>query len=175
MKSLRDFDIDIFRLGNEPNEFHYTFDDKFFEKFENSLISKGNGTVDVVINKTPTLMELEFKLKGEVELICDRSLDPYQHKFDSERNLIIKFGEVDEELSDEIIMVHWDTQRINIAQFIYEFIGLEVPMKKLHPRYEGEDDDESEEEMIYQSKSEEQEENNDIDPRWEALKGLKNK
>ena len=171
MKTLREYDIEIFRLSNKLHEFRYEFDDRFFENFDNSLISKGNGTVELAINKTTTLMELNFRLKGTIELICDRSLEPFDFEINSERDLIIKFGDVDEELSDEISMIHWDTQRINVAQYIYEFIGLEIPMKKLHPRFEDEGD---QDEMIYQSEENKTNEE-DIDPRWEALKGLKNK
>ena len=173
MKSLRDFDIDIFRLGNKLEEFEFEFEDQFFENFDNSLISKGNGSVHLTINKTNTLMELKFDINGTIGLVCDRSLEPFDFDFRSHRELIIKFGETDEELSDEIAMIHWDTQRINVAQYIYEFIGLEVPMKKLHPKFSNEEDD-VEEELIYQSKEKETKKE-EIDPRWEALKGLKNK
>jgi len=67
-----------------------------------------------------------------------------------------------------------DTPSINIGDFIYEFITLAVPLKKLHPRYEEAFDEDDEPEMIYTSQEEsDEEESQESDPRWEALKKLK--
>jgi uncharacterized metal-binding protein YceD (DUF177 family) len=73
-------------------------------------------------------------------------------------------------------MIHRDSDHLELGQYIYEFIGLAIPMKKLHPRYEGELDleDESEGKIIYTSGSDSGDEGDeDIDPRWEQLKKLK--
>jgi uncharacterized metal-binding protein YceD (DUF177 family) len=55
---------------------------------------------------------------------------------------------------------------------MYEFIALEIPMKKLHPRFQNETDDEAEGKVIYSSGTEASEDE-PIDPRWEVLKKLK--
>jgi uncharacterized metal-binding protein YceD (DUF177 family) len=67
-----------------------------------------------------------------------------------------------------------DTATIDVSEFIYEFITLAVPLKKLHPRYEETEDDEPD--LIYTSEDEDTDrENGEVDPRWEALKKLKGK
>ena len=106
-------------------------------------------------------------------LICDRSLDPFEFPIDLRQKVIMKFGDEDTELSDEIIMIEWNTQRINIAQLIYEYIGLEIPLKKLHPRYDNEVD--TEDTLFYSSENEKNPQDPDVDPRWETLKSLKKK
>ena len=64
---------------------------------------------------------------------------------------------------------------------MFEFIGLEIPMKKLHPRYSEEDDEEKDDDvlLIYSSEEKDQTEDQEneemIDPRWASLKKLKNK
>ena len=75
-------------------------------------------------------------------------------------------------------MINRDSESLELGQYIFEFIALEVPMKKLHPRYrdEEDEDDESEGKIIYTSKPENDKDSGDgdsIDPRWEILKKLK--
>jgi uncharacterized metal-binding protein YceD (DUF177 family) len=85
--------------------------------------------------------------------------------------MIFKFGEAAEEVSDEITIISQDLQQLDVGQFIYEYIVLEVPMKKIHPRYQSDNEEDENEEgkLIYQSEKSE----DVIDPRWEVLKKLK--
>jgi uncharacterized metal-binding protein YceD (DUF177 family) len=124
---------------------------------------------------------MTIKVKGSVELICDRSLEEFDFPIDTENRILFKFGDHNEEVSDEIIIIDRNTQRLNVAQHIYDFISLAIPMKKIHPRFqedtEDEEDDETEVKLIYSSAEIEEEfkdEKEDIDPRWELLKNLKN-
>ena len=121
---------------------------------------------------------MSFKIEGFVELICDRSLDAFDYQVRLEDNLILKFGEESEATKeDEIAFIPWNTQTIYLGQYIYEFLSLAVPMKKLHPRYmdEDDDDDDGQEDMklIYSSKEASGNNREDIDPRWQKLKEIK--
>ncbi len=164
-----DYNIDIFKLSNSSHQYNFDFDDSFFDLFEDSLVDKGNGKVDLVLLKSDSFMELKFEMSGEIELVCDRSLEPFWFKLDLKNRLLLKFGDDWEELSDEILMMPRGEQTINVSQYIYEFIGVAVPMKKLHPKFNNE---EEEEDFFYSS-----EDGNDddmpIDPRWKKLKDLK--
>lgn len=179
MKAERDFDIHVFKLSNGVHEYQFKIEDSFFELFENEIASKGNLVVDILLDKTERMIQMEIKINGTVKLICDRSLDPFDEEIHSERNMIYKFGEEEQELSEDVMVIHPDTQIINIASILFEFILLEIPMKKLHPRFRDEldDDDESEVVAIYfsdeEESEEEQTEEEPIDPRWEKLKNLK--
>lgn len=175
---LKQFEIDIQGLSDTQHSFEYSFNEKFFEAFENSLVEKGQGSVHLDLLKTETMMTLDFSIKGTVELTCDRSLQLFDYPVDIKETLIVKFGDEDAELDDEIIVIQRDTQKFNVAQFIYEYISVAIPMKKLHPDFRTEED-ESEQEygsIIYQSPEVDQPEksNDEVDPRWEALKKLRN-
>jgi uncharacterized metal-binding protein YceD (DUF177 family) len=69
---------------------------------------------------------------------------------------------------------------LNVAQHVYDFINLAIPMKKIHPRFQEEEEDEDDEievKLIYSSTPEEdelKEEDEQVDPRWNILKNLKN-
>lgn len=174
---LKAFAVNIIGLSNRIHQFHYEFGDEFFAAYGTGLISKGNFKADVELDKHETFIEAVFKIAGDAKLICDRSLDPFDYPVNFKKKIVFKYGNADEELSDEIIMIHRDTDTLELGQYIYEFIGLEIPIKKLHPRYQHEMDmdEEAEGKIIYTSGDTIHDPDSDenIDPRWEKLKKLK--
>ncbi|NJL14081.1 MAG: DUF177 domain-containing protein [Microscillaceae bacterium] len=76
-------------------------------------------------------------------------------------------------------MIARDKVMLDLSQYIYEYIGLAIPMKRLHPRYQEEAQaDEENETLVYQSGGEPEATTEtappaQADPRWEALKKLK--
>ena len=176
MKGLRDFQIDIFRLSHKLHEFEFNIDDRLFSQFEHSIVEHGKGKCYLELTKSETMMTLNFQIDASVELICDRSLDSFDYPIKIDEKVIIKFGEDNYSLSEDVIVIKQDTASINIGEFIYEFITLAVPLKKLHPRFEDELEEDDEPEMIYTSQDEEEtDDSQETDPRWEALKKLKGK
>jgi DUF177 domain-containing protein len=166
------FDIDIFKLTNGKHTFEFDFDSSFFSLFEDSVVEKGEGTVLVELDRTPNLMTFVFHLKGEIELVCDRSLDRYMFPLDQMNEIRVKYGDHWEELSEELILIPAKAQKIDVGQLVYEFITLATPMKKLHPRYQNEADDN----FIFSSSAQEDDpSDNQTDPRWNVLKKLKKK
>lgn len=180
MKDLDKFNIEVFKLSNAKHEYDFEVDGTFFKNFENSFVEEGKVNVHLFLDKRETLIEAIFKFSGSIELTCDRSLDLFDYPIELEGKLIYKYGEEEMEVDDEIVIITRSTQRINVAQFIYETISLSIPYKKLHPKFADEDDDEnSTGSIIYQDEiaddtTEEEQENDNIDPRWEILKNLKN-
>jgi len=163
------FDIDIFKLANGEHSFEFDFDSAFFGLFEDSVIENGNGTVKIDLERMPTLITLNFHLIGEIELVCDRSLDTFKYPIDEINKVRIKYGDHWEELSEELYLIPNDTQKIDVGQFVYEFISLAIPMKKLHPRFQDDDNDD----YIYSSEPEQESSESPIDPRWNELKKIK--
>jgi uncharacterized metal-binding protein YceD (DUF177 family) len=174
---LKAFGVNIIGLSNRVHQFHYEFGDEFFAAYGTGLVSNGSFKVDVELDKHETFIEATFLVTGTTKLICDRSLDPFDYSVKFKKKIVFKFGNADEELSDEIIMIHRDTDTLELGQYIYEFIGLEIPIKKLHPRYQHELDldDNSNGKIIYTSGdvNNDPESDDNIDPRWEKLKKLK--
>lgn len=177
MKAFRQFDIHIFKLGVGEHDYQFEIKDEFFELIDNEIVDKGNLSVNVSLTKSETMIEMVFDIEGSVELECDRSLDRFDYPIHAQKQMRYRLGEEMQELSDELMVIPKDSQTINIASLLWEFIGLEIPMKKLHPRFEEADDENDEEELLAIYSSEEQEEDQDqeetVDPRWEALKKLK--
>lgn len=172
MNVLDGFNIDIYKLADGPHNYQFKIGNSFFEAIEDSLVDKGNGTVDIELKKNDSFIKLDFNIKAVVELTCDRSLDLFDFAIDANNHMIFKYGDEEQEIDDEVIVITRSTQRINVAQYIYEFVGIEIPMKKLHPRYVETDGDD---ELVYSSQAPDKEatEEKPVDPRWEKLKELK--
>jgi len=164
--------INIVGLSNTVHHFDYDIDDAFFQRFGHDLLEHGSFHADVTVDKHETFLDVKFHIKGVAKLVCDRSLDPFDFPVDSTHSVLFKYGEENAELSDEIVMIHRDSVSLELGQYLYEFIGLALPMKRLHPRYQDEDDDEEEGKIIYSSETTD-EDTGEIDPRWEKLKKLK--
>lgn len=173
MKQLNKFRIDIFNLTLKQHEFEFAIDNSLFEAFEHSLVEKGSGKCHLTLDKTETMMTLNFKIEASVELACDRSLDEFDFPIKLEEQLIIKFGSDNYALSEDVIVIKEDTASLNVGDYIYEYISLAIPLKKLHPRYEAIEDEQPD--LIYTSQKDEDDsnKNDQLDPRWEALKKLK--
>jgi uncharacterized protein len=170
MKQLRAYKIDIFGLSNNTHSFDFGFDEAFFAEFEDSLVSKGKGTCHVDLMKSDSMITVDLSAQGSIELECDRSLELFDFPISLKSEVIFKYGGEENELSEDVFVITKDQQEINIGEFLYEFIMLEVPMKRLHPKFQSDDDDDSDI-LIYSDESDDNEEG--IDPRWEALKSLK--
>lgn len=179
MKAERNFDIHVFKLSNGKHQYAFEIQEAFFELFDNEIVGQGDLVAEISLDKSERMIQMDVEIKGTVNLTCDRSLEPFDEEIYSEQSMIYKYGEEEQELSDDVMVIHKDTQLINIASILYEFIMLEIPMKKLHPKFRDEfdEDDESEVIPIYYSEEEdseeEQTEEETIDPRWEKLKNLK--
>lgn len=177
---VKKFDVDIFGIQSGEHHYEFKIDDSFFQEFENSLIEKGSLRCRVVLKKTERLIKADFKIFGDVQLVCDRCLEPFDHHIEIEEQLIFKYGSEEEELDSNIYTITTSTQRLKFGQPIFEIISVAVPMKKLHPRF-AEEENENDGGIFYSSSekrgSEQDNEESDmdyIDPRWEALKKLKN-
>jgi uncharacterized protein len=185
MKALNKFNIDIYRLSNATHEYIFDIDSSFFGLFETGIIEKGDAEAKVILRKTDSLIEATYLIEGTVELECDRSLELFDFPISTNNKILYKFGEEEMEIDDNIYIITKLTQKINVAQHIYDFINIAVPMKKISPNYQDEDEDDgSEIKLVYTSAGNEDEDDkeisediyndDDLDPRWEILKNLKN-
>ncbi len=169
-KAFKDFEVQIFGLDNGDHNYDFRINKSFFQLFPNSLVENGKGVAFLRIEKSETMMHLHFKLEVVVELICDVTLEEFDFPIHTEDELIIKFGEEEIELSEDVMIINRNATSINVAKFIYEFVSLAIPMKKLHPKIK----DQERSDLIYSDKSEDVESSEEeIDPRWEVLKKLK--
>jgi uncharacterized metal-binding protein YceD (DUF177 family) len=163
---LKDFRVHIAGLSEKVHSFSFDIGEDFFGRYGSELVQSGQLKADVELDKRETLMIARFRVLGSLKLICDRTLEPFDFPVEIDRKVHFKFGEAYREIDDEIIVVRKDADTLDLGQFIYEFIALAVPMKKLHPRL-AEGDTEG---VVYSSSTNPAE---GADPRWEVLRKIK--
>ena len=175
MKKNIEYDLAIARLADKTHHFAFELDREFFQQFDQQLIPDGNLHADVTLIKTDRLLTLNFDITGTVRLTCDRSLDEYDQEVETHDQLLVRYGDRELELDDNVLQITPDTQTLPLAQHLFDYIGLALPMKKLHPRFQNEPDDnpESETKLIFTTRQTgDDDDEEDDDPRWNALRNL---
>jgi len=171
------YNIEFKGLEEGSHDFEIEIDNKFFEHFEESLIDNGGITVKVTLEKRSAFLKIHLKIKGWLELTCDRCLDNYQQKVKQKTEFFVKFGEKEYEEGENVIWVLSHEHHINLAQIIYEYTMLSIPLRHVHPKNR-DGKRECNKEMLKKLKNymhtESEEEETITDPRWDALKNLNN-
>jgi uncharacterized protein len=170
------YSVNIIGLSSNAHTFDFKIGDEFFVTYGTEILQGGDFEAKVVLDKHETFIDADFSIKGKARLVCDRCLEPFEEPFKVHRKVMFKYGDEAAEISDEIVVISRDQAQLELGQFIYEFISLAIPIKKLHPRFrdDEENDDGNEGKIVYKSESNSDDNNDDeIDPRWEKLKKLK--
>lgn len=175
-RDLSIFDLNIH--GLEEKNYVYTVDvsDSFFKEFDQDIIKGGDAVVEIKLEKSSNLLRLNFHINANVLLECARSLDIFTENYICEGKHIYKFGEKAESLSEDLSVLSFGTPKVNVADHVFDFLFLSIPMKILHPRFRNEDNTDEDGVLVYKDKSYESEEKEpEPDPRWAGLLKLKNK
>ncbi|MEK9604469.1 MAG: DUF177 domain-containing protein [Flavobacteriaceae bacterium] len=172
MEQLSAFLIPFIGLKDGIHPFDFKVDNTFFEGFDFFDFQNAHAEVDLVFEKKPTLLELNFTAKGQVRVPCDITTELFDLPIDTSFKLVVKFGVAEQFDDDEILILPHGTHEIQVAQYIYEMIVLSVPQKKVHP---GIAKGTLKSEILEKLKELQPQENpssEDTDPRWDKLKDL---
>ncbi|MGZ3883741.1 MAG: YceD family protein [Bacteroidia bacterium] len=112
------------------HEFEFDIKDKFFEQFTDSEIRRADIHVDLILLKQNNLMQMDFKIKGTVELDCDRCTKSYDFPVEAADHLVVKFGNPDES-TDEILVISEGEGQADVSQYLYEYISLALPFRRV--------------------------------------------
>jgi uncharacterized metal-binding protein YceD (DUF177 family) len=123
-------------LSEGSHAYDWTIDDNFFKSYEMSEISDACIQVQLTLVKRSSFLELHFTLDGWVEVSCDRCLDPLKLDIASEAQLYVKFDDqAGEDTSDDldVVILSHDEDRLDVAQYLYEYAHLTLPLRRVHP------------------------------------------
>lgn len=178
MDSVNQHIIPLDGLGETEHLFRFRADDAFFQSYDKGEIKGGEVDVKVILTKKKTSMLLNFDLSGTVKLMCDRCLELYDQPIAISDEILVNYGdETNFDTNSDAVTLSRDANEIDISEFIYEYSHFALPIAHYHP-----DDANGNPtcnakmmELIDKYKVEETEKTEDaIDPRWEALRELKN-
>ncbi len=115
-------------------EYVYLIDAEFFEQIDKSLVEKAEVLARVTIEKRNLVFTFGFELEGTVELTCDRCLEKYNQFIKQQVTLLIRIGDGLAEPGDDVIWISPGEDFINLAQLLYEYIVLSIPVRHVHPK-----------------------------------------
>lgn len=170
-----------FRLrisGVESGNYSFSIDcdNRFFELAEIPNLQEGLVKLQIEMEISEKIINLDFHFDGCVMLPCDRCLAPVKVDLNFDEHLLVKLipllGETQEE--DDMWLVDETAYELDLFHFVYEAITLALPLRIVHPEDEnGNSTCDPEilkklEELTNPTPKEDE-----IDPRWEALKNIK--
>ena len=173
MKSITTHKIEFAGLKVGKHQFNFELNKEFFENFSFFDFNNIDLSVDVDLTKKSTLLELNFHLKGSVNVNCDMTNEPFDMPFNKEDFLVVKFGQEYNDEDNEILVLPYGEHKVILDQYLYELVILSLPRKRVHP---GVEDGTLESEII--KILDELKPSGlalESDPRWEKLKKIKNK
>jgi uncharacterized metal-binding protein YceD (DUF177 family) len=166
------YNVDLKGLKADTLEMEFDLDNAFFGDIDGDEFQQGAVKAVVTVRKNRDVFEFSFSLNGTVVVPCDRCLDDLEIDVATGNTLRVKLGD---EYADEgdIVIVPEQDGDLNIAWYLYEFIVLALPMKRVHApgkcnqemtgrlgkHSAGADDDSREDADM-------------VDPRWEGLKNI---
>lgn len=171
MNVLKPFEIPITGLQIGIHKFHFDIDDSFLESFE-STYKKGQLKVEVELDKKPSLIEVDFRINGTLEMPCDRCMEEIDLPIVTDNYLVFKYAEAESE-EDEIVYILSSTINLDLAQYIYEFIMLGVPLRKVKD-CEAEDFKDCNKKILAYLDNQEIEEEVEVEEESQLAKALKN-
>lgn len=159
------------------HSFEFEINDRFFKEYPEGEIECGKLVANVQLQRHSTMLEFFIDITGQVEVTCDRCLDPFNLPIEYSGRLIVKIGNDEISDNDELWVVSENEHEVNLAQYIYESICLSLPISRYHG-IEGSSENDCNPQMLSRIGSVgsiEPKTNGTTDPRWDILKNLKKK
>ncbi len=179
MNRRREYSIPFVGLKPGVHEYNYSIEDKFFDDFQSQDFKNCKANVKLLLDKKSTFMTLKFEIGGSLEVNCDRCNSQLPLELWDEFNITVKLAE-DAELMNEqeedpdMYYISQGESHLEIANWIYEFINLSIPMHKVctYENMNGPHCNKSAKEMLKKMSTEEKEIKKE-NPIWKGLEKFK--
>ena len=174
MNVLEAYQIPILSLEDKVYPYSFTGNDEFFAAFEQEWVQKGEFNAKATLDKSPTMIQVRLEIDGFLKLICDRSNEEFEFPIHLDEKIIYKYSDHNEDMGDNLFLLDRKSPKLDLSQDLFDFIALQVPMKKLHPRFVKPLEEDVDGELIYTTDPEDDkaDQEPEMDPRWAALKKL---
>lgn len=180
MDKMESFKVDLLGPSSIDGQLQFDVDDDFFAAID-GLIERGSVKTTVDCKCTGIMYKFQIHSVGTIVVPCDRCLSDLELRIDTTDELVAKLGEEYQDEGDCVIVPETEGI-IDLAQYIYEFIALSMPITCCHEP--GKCDDSMMQELskhqAARSGQEDEEaddsdgdDDGEIDPRWAALSKLK--
>jgi len=136
MSHRRAYEIAFVGLKPGVHHFEYSINNKFFESYGEQEFTNCTATVKLQLEKNTGFMMLKFDVGGQLEVSCDRCGNPLPLQLWDEFKLLVKMVEEPEVMNEQeedpdVYYISRTESHIYVADWIYEFINLSIPMQKM--------------------------------------------
>ena len=170
---MEQFKIDLTALTAAETPLEYVLDDHFFAALEDSQVKSGSLHASGSIRKASGFYELRLHSSGTVQVPCDRCLDMMDLPIEADLTATVKLGTGPEDTDDDIVWVDERDGLLDVAWPVYESIALAVPIQHVHQPGECNALMSEKLRQLSAARSSDADAQEAIDPRWQALRGLK--
>ena len=130
MNNLKEYLIPFVGLKIGKHQFDYQIDNTFFKNFDYDEFNDVSVKVDIVLEKKSTMLELDFKHKGTVNVPCDVSGEEFDLPIKGKLKLLVKFGDAFNDDNEELLILPHGEHQLDVAHYLYEMIVLSIPYRK---------------------------------------------
>jgi uncharacterized metal-binding protein YceD (DUF177 family) len=136
MSNRREFEIAFVGLKPGIHIYEYKVDDKFFVAYGNQDFKHCEANIKLSLDKKTGFLLLKFDIDGKVESNCDRCGNAIPFQLWDEFNIIVKMVDEpnlmnEQEEDPDVYYISRGESHLHIADWIYEFINLSLPLQKL--------------------------------------------
>lgn len=156
-------------LKNSEHTFDYVIDDTFFKEREYSEVQRAHIVTQVTLNREINILVFDIKMEGTINVMCDRCGDAFDFPVWGEKKLIVSLTN-DRFEDDDIVSIPLDSYEIDISQYLYEYVSMLLPQRRIHPNKEDGTSTCNAEALKILNKLSEEEKEKQINPIWEEIK-----
>lgn len=141
MGNRRRFDIAFVGLKPGIHEFNYEVDEKFFAEYQHTDpkdlgFDSCQAIIKLTLEKNTSFMMLKFEIGGSIHVVCDRCGNTLPLNLWDEFNMVVKQVENPEEMNaseedPDIFYISRTESHLHLADWIYEFVTLSIPMQRM--------------------------------------------
>lgn len=154
------------------HSYSFNMDKAFFEGFNDKILEDATLKAVALLNKQRNLMLIDFAITGHVVLQCDICSDNFNYPVDIKKHIIVKpSGTNPQEADDDEIIIAENDSEFHVAQHLYDFVELAIPMKHVHlPDAKGKST--CNKKVLKEMAKHITHHEHSTDPRWEVLKNI---
>ena len=136
MNFRREFEIAFVGLKPGIHNYEYRVDDKFFSNYGNQDFTHCNAAIKLELDKKSSFMFLKFDIDGVADVNCDRCGNPLALRLWEEFKVMVKLVDNPDEMNEQeedpdVYYISRSESHLHLADWIYEFINLSIPMQKM--------------------------------------------
>ncbi|MFI3247788.1 MAG: DUF177 domain-containing protein [Rikenellaceae bacterium] len=129
------YSIDFKDLKEGEYRFEFPINGELFALYEGCEVLDGDCQATITMQRSESMLVLDVDIEGDIDVECDRCLDPCSVEVDFQEQLIVKFSDeegLQGEGDGEVMWLPKASTSVDMTHYIYESIILSLPYQRVH-------------------------------------------